>query len=71
MVLAMRRRWSKHTVRSEMSRSSMEVSFNPPFRALVRGVRAAYVMTYGNYLVSALERTTISTSTYHIIRVLG
>ena len=33
----------------------MEVSFNPPFRALVRGVRAAYVMTYGNYLVSALR----------------
>lgn len=54
-----------------MSKSSMEVSFNPPFRDLVRGVRAAYVMTYNRFLASVPERITMSPSTYHIIRVLG
>lgn len=49
----------------------MEVSFNPPFRDLVRGVRAAYVMTYNGFLASVLETIAMSTSTYHIIRVLG
>lgn len=70
-VLLIISNWLRHTVRSEMSKSSMEVSFNPPFRDLVRGVRAAYVMTYNRFLASVLERITMSTSTYHIIGVLG
>jgi hypothetical protein len=41
-----------HTVNKDTSRSSRRVSFNPPFLALVSGVRTASVITYSPASVS-------------------
>lgn len=58
-------------MRSETRRSSTVVSFNPPLRALVSGVRARYVITCQliNYCHEGI--IVIKSATYHIIWVLG